>query len=100
MPTDSGAGRYSLISTWRRASAGRTNIAATLFAGKRERRKRRSPNDSSTVAIIAVAEAHHVAVGQVPVKVKRLEWEIGQLARKPIPFIAREDVRTVAKRFR
>jgi hypothetical protein len=30
-------------------------------------------------------------------KVKRLEWEIGKLARKPILFIAREDVRTAAK---
>jgi hypothetical protein len=26
-----------------------------------------------------------------------LEWEIGKLAREPILFIAREDVRTVAK---
>jgi hypothetical protein len=33
-------------------------------------------------------------------KVKRLEWEIGKLARKPILFIAREDVRTVAKTLR
>jgi hypothetical protein len=30
-------------------------------------------------------------------KVKRLEWEIGKLARKPILFIVREDVRTLAK---
>jgi hypothetical protein len=33
-------------------------------------------------------------------KVKRLEWEIGKLAREPILFIAREDVRTVAKTLR
>ena len=33
-------------------------------------------------------------------KVKRLEWEIGKLARKPILFIAREGVRTVPKTLR
>jgi hypothetical protein len=80
-----------LISTWRKASAGRSNIAATLFRRKNEkRRKRRSLNYSTTVVVIAVAEAHNLTVGQVPMKVKRLEWEIGKLARKPILFMALE----------
>jgi hypothetical protein len=68
--------------------------------GNEKRRKRRSPDDSTTVVVITVAEAHHLAVGQVPMKVKRLEWEIGKLARKPILLIAREGVRTVAKTLR
>src|ERR1700722_1339540 len=68
--------------------------------GNEKRRKRRSPNDSTAVVVTAVAEAHHLAVGQVPMKVKRLEWEIGKPVRKPILFIAREDVRTVAKTLR
>ena len=33
-------------------------------------------------------------------KVKRLEWEIRKLARKPILFITREGVRTIAKTLR
>jgi hypothetical protein len=33
-------------------------------------------------------------------KVEWLEWEIGKVARKPILFIAREGVRTVAKTLR
>ena len=43
MPTDFGAGRYSLISAWRRASADRSNIAAILFAGKGETTETEKP---------------------------------------------------------
>src|SRR5580698_4973707 len=40
--------------------------------GNEKRPKRRSLNDTITVVIVTVAEAHHAAVGQVPMKVKRL----------------------------
>ena len=68
--------------------------------GNEEGWKRRSLNDSSTVVVVAVAEAHHLAVGQIPMKVERLEREVGKLARKRFLVIARDDVRTIAKTLR
>ena len=101
MPTDSRARSIlvdqHLAEVLRRSVEYRCNL---IPQGNEKRRKRRSLNDGTAVVVIAVAEAHHLAVGQVPMKVKRLEWEIGNLARKPILFTAREDVRTIAKTLR
>ena len=50
-------------------------------------RKRRSLNDSTTVVVTAVSEAHHLASGQIPMKVERSEWEVGKLMHKRALFI-------------
>ena len=90
MPTDSRARPIfvdeHLAEGLRRPVEYRGNL---IPQGNEKRRKRRSLNDSTTVVVVAVAEAHHLAVGQIPMKVERLEREVGKLARKRILFIAR-----------
>jgi hypothetical protein len=57
------------------------------FAPQRveERRKRRGLNDGATVVVVAVAEAHHLAIGRKPLKVEGLERECAKLARERLP---------------
>src|ERR1700733_7062816 len=66
-------GRYSVISTWRKVSAGRSNIATILT--RRETRNDRN-GEAST------------------------EREVGKLTHKRALFIGGEDVRTIAKTLR
>jgi hypothetical protein len=48
--------------------------------GEKKRRERRGLDDGAVVIVIAIAEAHHLAVCLVAVKVKRPEWELRKLA--------------------
>ena len=87
--------------TWRKVSSGRSKIAATLRPhGNEKRRKRGSVNDRATIIVVAVTEAHHLAVGQKSLKVERPERKPAKFARERFLFLDRQNFRIISEPFR
>ncbi len=101
MPADSRAGPIfvdeNLAEGFLRAIENRGDLAPQ---GNEKRRKRGSLNDRATIIVVAVAEAHHLAVGQKSLKVERLERKLAKFARECFLFLDRQNFRIIAEPFR
>ena len=60
-----------------RAVESRSNLASQRF---QKRWKRRGLDDGAAAIVITIAEAHHLAIGEIAMKVERLERELCELA--------------------
>jgi hypothetical protein len=89
-------GRYwfdeNLLEGVSRAAEDRGDLAPQ---GIKKRWKRRGLNDGATVVVVAVAEAHHLAVRKKALKIERLEREIGKFAPERLLLVERENVRMI-----
>ena len=63
-------------------------------------RKRRRLDHRAAAVIIAVAEAHDLAIGEVAVEVERLERERAKLARERLLLVGGQNAGMVAEPFR
>ena len=77
MPADSRARPIfvdeNLAESVSRAVESRSNLASQRF---QKRWKRRGLNDGAAVIVVTIAEAHHLAVRKIAMKVERLEREL------------------------
>ena len=89
------------MSTWRKVSAGRPNTAATLRrSGNKKVRKRRRLDHRAAAVIITVAEADHLTIGEMPMKIERLERQRAKLARERLLLVGGQNAGMVAEPLR
>ena len=101
MPADSCAGPIFVDEYLEERVFGTAEFLGDLASeGKKKRREWYGFNDSATVVVVAVAEAHYLPVRQIAVKVARLERELSEIAREALLLFDGQDVRAIPEPFR